>query len=382
MRQRAFRLLVGCGLLLALAAAAAGEAPRLSIVKGPYLQNVTTDAITVMWETSAPSDSRVEYGATSCADATARDAAPVTVHEVRLTGLDTDARYHYRVVSEAPPESVTSADHTFQTAVAPTATAFRFAVYGDTRSQPAVHAEVVKAIIASKPRFVLHTGDLVRDGTKQSYWQTDFFDPAAPLMADTVVFPVLGNHEGNSALYYQYFAVPAGGGDHYERWYSFTYGNAKFIGIDTEADFAPGSVQYAWLVTELQNSTSRWLFVFQHVPAYSSGGHGGSKEVQDSLVPLYERYGVDVVFCGHDHLYERSEKSGVQYVVTGGGGAPLYRPNMSPNPRQVRAAFRYHYCVVDINGDTAVLTAMGTEGKSFDHVTLTHAGRKAPAGVR
>jgi 3',5'-cyclic AMP phosphodiesterase CpdA len=380
-RHRAPALLVVC-VLFAAAAATAGEASRLSITKGPYVQNVTTDAITVMWETSAPSDSRVEYGAASCSEASAHDAAPVTVHEVRLTGLDTDAIYHYRVASQAAPQSVASADHTFQTAVAPTTTSFRFAAYGDTRSQADVHAQVVKAIIAAAPRFVLHTGDLVADGTKESDWQTGFFGPAEPLMANTVMFPVLGNHERNSPLYYQYFEVPEGGGDHRERWYSFTYGDAKFIGIDTEADFSPGSPQYVWLADELQRSTSQWLFVFQHVPAYSSGAHGGSKAVQDVLVPLYERYGVDVVFCGHDHLYERSVKRGVQYVVTGGGGAPLYRPNTSPNPYQARAAFRYHFCTVDIDGDTATLSAVDTKGEVFDRVTLTHAGRKAPAGVR
>ncbi len=75
-------------------------------------------------------------------------------------------------------------------------------------------------------------------------------------------------------------------------------------------------------------------------------------------------------------------KGGVQYVVTGGGGAPLYRPNASPNPYQVRAAFRYHYCLVDINGDTAAFRAADTEGKVFDRVALTHAGRKATTGVR
>ncbi len=380
MRREGLRLVLLCGLLVAAATAApaAQAPPRLSMLKGPYLQNVTTDAITVMWETTAASDSRVEYGTTSRYGSEASDAKPVTVHEVRLTGLSTDTMYHYRIVSKAAPAgSVSSIDHAFQTAVTPTTTAFRFVAYGDTRTQASKHARVVKAIIASKPRFVLHTGDLVTDGAKASYWQTDFFNPAQQLMAETVLFPIQGNHEGNSALYYQYFEPPAGGGEHDEQWYSFRYGNAKFIGVDTQADFSPGSAQYTWLVNELRDSAGRWLFVFQHVPAYSSGAHGGNERVQSYLVPLYEQYRVAMVFMGHDHIYERSVKDGVQYVVTGGGGAPLYDPGAKPNPYQVHAGSRYHYCTVDIDGDTATFSAVDTKGRVFDRVTLTHTAAAA-----
>ncbi len=393
MRREGLRLMLVCGLLSAVATAALAAKPPagLSIIKGPYLQNVTTDAITIMWQTSAAGDSQVEYGATSGYGVTVYDPTQVTVHEVRLTGLGVDATYHYRASTVATPrrgtpQTVVSPDSTFETAVAPTTTAFRFVAYGDTRSQPAVHAQVVNAIIADAPRFVVHTGDLVASGSKDSYWQTDFFNPAKPMIVNTTVFPIQGNHEGNSAFYYQYFDPPDGGGDYNERWYSFTYGNAKFVGVDTQADFSPGSAQYTWLVSELQSAVSEWLFVFQHYPAYSSGSHGGDANVQAYLVPLYEQYGVDMVFCGHDHIYERSQKSGVQYVVTGGGGAPLYDVNTSPNPYQVYAASLYHHCTIDINGSTASFSAIDNGGVVFDSVALTHAaalaGQKAFASVR
>lgn len=393
MRREGLRLMLVCGLLFAVATAATAAKPpaEFTITKGPYVQNVTTDGITVMWQTSAASDSRVDYGPTPGYGSVVSDAALVTEHELRLTGLTVDAVHHYRVAStytprRGTPQSVTSTDSTFQTAVAPTTTAFRFAAYGDTRSQPDVHAQVVSAIIADAPRFVLHTGDLVANGRQDSYWQTEFFDPAQPMIANTVVFPIQGNHERNSALYYQYFDPPDGGGDYNERWYSFTYGNAKFIGVDTQATFTPGSEQYDWLVSELQSATSEWLFVFQHYPAYSSGGHGGDADVQAYLVPLYEQYGVDMVFMGHDHIYERSLKSGVQYVVTGGGGAPLYSVDVSPNPYQVYADSVYHHCTIDIDGSSASFSAIDNSGVVFDSVVLTHAaalaGARALAAVR
>jgi hypothetical protein len=70
---------------------------------------------------------------------------------------------------------------------------------------------VVQAITASAPRFVLHTGDLTANGTNDAYWQTEFFDPAASLLADIPLFPSLGNHEQNATLYYDYFDLPEGG---------------------------------------------------------------------------------------------------------------------------------------------------------------------------
>ncbi len=377
MRRRTFGLMLACGLLLlAATAASAGKVRALSIVKGPYLQNVTTDSITVMWQTSLASDSRVNYGLDSSYGGHVSDATQVTVHEVHLSGLSLDTVYHYGVTStatsKAGTQTISSADGTFQTAVSPTTTSFRFAAYGDSRTQSAVHAAVVSAILASAPRFVLHTGDFVSSGKKDSYWQTEFFDPAQPMISRLTLFPIQGNHEGNSALYYQYFDPPDGGGDYNERWYSFDYGNAHFVAVDTQTSFSPGSAEYNWLVSDLASNSAKWLFVFQHYPAYSSGDHGGDAKVQTYLVPLYEQYGVDMVFCGHDHIYERSLKDGVQYVVTGGGGAPLYEVDLSPNPYQVYAHSLHHHCTIDISGSTATLRAVANDGSVFDTVTMTH----------
>ncbi len=351
-------------------ASAGGPAP-LTILKGPWVQNVTTTAITVMWQTNLAGDSRVDYGPTASYGQHVSHATAMTLHEVRLTGLTLDARYHYHVTSAAAT-SVSSADHTFQTAVA-SGTPFRFAVYGDSRTNPADHAAVVKSILASAPRFVLHTGDIIADGTKDANWVRDFFTPAAPLIADLPLFPCLGNHERNAAFYYDYFSLPHGGGDHNERWYSFDYGDAHFTVLDTDADYAPGSPQYAWLVSDLKHAAAPWKFVVHHHPAYSSGAHGSTEKVQRYLVPLYEQYGVAMVFNGHDHHYELSQKAGVYYIVTGGGGAPQYAPNLHPNRYQQHAEETLHHCTLDISGTTATFRAVRTDGSVLDTVTLTRA---------
>jgi len=373
MQRHARLVLPAVALLLLTAAAAWGAATPapLEILKGPYLQSVTSETIAIMWETSEPSDSRVDYGLVPEYSDSIRQAAMTELHEIELSGLERDTRYHYRITSVREDETVSSEDATFDTAVAPE-TAFRFVVYGDTRSNPQDHANVVAGIVASSPRFVVHTGDFVARGKDYWRWQSEYFKPAAALMKNTTLFPCLGNHENNSQWYYYLFRTPAGGGDYQEQWYSFDYGSCHFAVVDTDVDFSPGSEQYAWLEADLESTTAEWVFVIHHHPAYSSGGHGGEEKVQEHLVPLYETCGVNMVFSGHDHIYERSYKDGVYYVVSGGGGAPLYDCEQKPNPYHQYCEKAHHFCTVDVAGKTSRMQARHSNGAAFDSVVLTH----------
>ncbi len=340
-----------------------------SIVKGPYLQNVSRDGIVVMWETSEPSEGWVHYGRTPACRETVADENTAAIHEVALRGLRPDTRYFYRISSGGE----VSRAYSFRTAPEGFR-GFRFAVYGDTRSQPQEHAKVAAAVLRASPRFVLHTGDLVAVGTDYAQWGEQFFTPAAPLMARIPVFPCLGNHERNASWYYDFFSLPAGGGEREEEWYSFDFGNAHFTVLDTETKFGPGSAQYAWLEQDLASARQEWKFVMFHRPVCSSGAHGGQENpaLGQYLAPLFEKYDVDVVFNGHDHIYERSYRNGVYYIVAGGGGAPLYEVDQTPNPYQQRAAKRYHFCTVEISWKVAILQARDAEGRVFDTVTIRH----------
>jgi PKD repeat protein len=355
---------------LALVVAVSAQAAP-TITKGPYLQNARADSIVAMWETSESATSRVEYGLATSYGQSLTSSTAVRIHEVRLTGLAADTAYHYRVVSTGATGTVFSSDSTLRTAIVG-ATPFRFVAYGDSRTFAASHAAVVSAIIARAPRLVLHTGDLVRDGTVASYWQTELFDPARPLLRTTPFYATLGNHEYHSSYYYAYFSTPPGGGTGGEQWYSFDYGNAHFISLDTSGDYSSGSAQYNWLVNDLRSTTAEWVVVFTHYPAYSSGVHGGTPTVQSRLVPLFEQYGVDMVFCGHDHIYERSYKNGIYYFVTGGGGAELYSWGKTSNPYRQFSKSAYHHITVDIDGNTATIKARTNDGVAFDTVTITH----------
>ena len=226
------------------------DPPDVTLARGPYLQSVTTSSIIVAWETDLPSPGKVVYGETEAYGSSVADPALDTRHAVTLTGLAPYTVYHYRVESGGE-------DATFRTAAGPAQTAFTFVVFGDTRTQHQIHRAVVERIAAQSPDFVLHTGDLVEFGNVAHEWET-FFEIERELVARAPLFPTLGNHEHSVSRYLDLFYLPGN-----ERWYSFDYGNARFVCLQVSGigGFGPGTEQYAWLEETLAANTQLWLFV-------------------------------------------------------------------------------------------------------------------------
>jgi len=331
-----------------------------TLVRGPYLQSVTPDSIIVVWETEDSSRGEIVYGETDEYGLSVTDPEVGTNHVVTLTNLAPYTTYHYRVEEDGVPLSV---DAAFRTAAGPDQTKFTFAAFGDTRTQHQIHQEVVDSMVAMEPDFVLHTGDLVNSGYMFPDWET-FFEIERELMARAPLFPALGNHEVNHQYYFDFFYLPGN-----ERWYAFDYGNARFIclQVDGIVDFGPGSEQYDWLERELAANTQPWLFVYFHIPPYTSSREEPDieQDVREALAPLFEQYGVDVVFTGHHHNYERNEVNGVTYIVTGGGGAPLC---VMEEPEMTREAFAvaYHFMLLEIDGNHLRATVYSSQGKILD----------------
>ena len=327
----------------------------IALIRGPYLQSVTTSTLIVAWETDLPGPGEVAYGEMAEYGASVADSATGTRHAVTLAGLAPYTVYHYRVESGGAP---LSADVTFRTAAGPDQTQFTFVVFGDTRTQHTIHQAVVGRVVAQEPDFVLHTGDLVEMGSAIPLWET-FFEIERELMARVPLFPALGNHEGNNPYYFDLFYLPGN-----EHWYTFDYGNARFINLQVDgiADFRPGSEQYAWLEEALATNTQVWLLVYFHIPPYSSVWDALEDDVRQALTPLFEQYGVDVVFNGHKHNYERNEVNGLTYVVTAGGGAPLYAMQ-EREPTQVAFALEHHFVLVEIDGHHLQATAISRTGE-------------------
>ncbi|MBD3180528.1 MAG: hypothetical protein GF417_13645 [Candidatus Latescibacteria bacterium] len=244
----------------------------------------------------------------------------------------------------------------------------RIAVYGDTRTNHGDHRNVVAAIMRENPEVVFHTGDLVDNGLEEDQWVV-FDDITGRLRERAEFFPAIGNHERNSRLYFDHFELPNN-----ERWYSVEREGIDFIILDSCEGIEAGSRQYRWLENELQGGGSDFTAVLFHHPPYSTGPHGEDEmNLRETVVPLFEEHRVSAVFNGHDHIYERSFKGGVHYVVAGGGGAPLYEQERDSEYSQKFLSI-HHYCMISAEGDSMVVTAIDTLGNVFDRFSV-RAGR-------
>lgn len=333
-----------------------------SFAMRPYLQNLTATSIVVRWETPANQGGRVQYGPTTSYGSESSQGAPSTQHEITLSPLALDASYHYRVISDAD----TSADASFRTPVVGDEP-FRFIAYGDDRSNHTDHQSVVNQmlLVDPPPGFLANVGDLTATGSTADY--TTFFNIERDLLTRTALFPALGNHDtANMSNWYALLALPNN-----ERWYSLRYGNAVLHVLDNYSSYTPGSAQYTWFLNELKADSAdvsiRHIFVNLHQPPYTTNtGHSSDMQVRQYLCPLFERFGVRIVFNGHVHCYEHSLVNGVHYVISGGGGAPLYSGWGPVQPWTVYRETTLEFTLVDVRGDTVDVRSIKPGGAVID----------------
>ncbi len=238
----------------------------------------------------------------------------------------------------------------------------KFLVYGDTRTNEDWHEMVCKAMAKENADFVIHTGDLVESGDLKGDWDK-FFKAGKYIYSKVAIFPTLGNHERNSPLYYQAFTLRRGGGDFNKRWYSYTAGDVYFIDLDSNV--SEGSSVYKfeteWLEGELKKAQSyRFIVVYFHHPFFTNSPYR-EPTIKDEWKNMFEKYGVDIVFNGHNHHYERFLINGVTYVTTGGGGAPLGFGLLSSGRKHLKGtesgkAGYLHYVVAEVGKDGVKFT--------------------------
>ncbi len=355
---------------------------QVHITKGPYLQDVTPSSIVVMWETNVPADSTVSYTDPAGFGGTVPEKSSGRMHRVRLTGLTPGTRYEYRVASGG----IASGPYSFKTAPAGDQ-AITFVAYGDNRSGIEKHQRIAAQIRRVEPDFILHTGDMVMDGQKYEEWGTEFFGPLKDVICRAPIYPVMGNHEALSKYFYEFFSFPGGGTAQKTGYYSFDYGPAHFAGVNVYEDYRPGSAQHKWLREDLLKAKdAQWRFVFLHFPPFTSGERCFDIETVETrafLQKLFEEAKVDMVFGGHDHIYERTfpikgahrdDAGGIVYVVAAGGGAALY--DVDPQWWSAYAEPRNNFVVVRIHGQSLALEACDRDGMPFDQFRISKDGRE------
>lgn len=260
-----------------------------------------------------------------------------------------------------------------RTAAAGPQHSFLFIVYGDSRSGHDIHRRIVDRIRAEKPDFVLHTGDLVANGFNPEDWDR-FFEIAGDLLRDIPFYPTLGNHERNAPAYFKYFVFPNGDG----HCYSFDRGSAHFAVIDsnqvgdsTEEKGAFLQRQLEWLREDLRAAAGPMKFVMFHHPLYTVIGRRRSSaaELARKIEPVLVEGDVTAVFSGHDHNYQHHIHDGIHYIVSGGGGAPLY--GVSPDSdTAVKSAKVANYVRVRVEHNKAHVEAVDLDGNLLDSFEL------------
>ncbi len=369
-------------------------------------KNDPRTSMMITWWSSTSFTPTVRYGLTASYElgsvvgtSNALTTSTGIYHHVELTGLSPNTTYHYQAGS---PSAGWSADHMFKTAPSGT-TPFVFTAYGDQDDSTAEAAATAKRVLEANPAFNLVAGDIAYDS-----W-TSWFNMMEPVSSTRPTMASRGNHD-TPAAFLEHFEYPNN-----ERWYSFDYGNAHFIALETDYDI-PGTTQnpaqLAWLENDLKaaaaNPSRVWTVVYFHFPAFSYGtDHGGTAEVVSSFVPLFDLYHVDLVIDAHAHNYQRSyplknkvvtdtskniytDPTGTIYALVGTGGRNLRALKTTvPSWAAFGSASLFGFLRVTVNGSTLTAEQINnTDGQPYDHFTIIKGPKSdtvppsAPAGLK
>lgn len=353
---------------------------------GPVLGLITPESANIKWATAEPGTCDV-----ICNGQTVGHVKSSSLfHELFLEHLAPATSFEYFIQFTTDQGTSTFGPFSFKTPPLGTKD-WSFLVYGDTRgnnqdpyasTNRADHEKVIKAMVRQSPShaFCIHTGDLVDRGERHDNWDV-FFQIVNPLLKEIPFFPIRGNHDISPDIFSNIFYAPLSEGSQRVNWYSFRYNNAQFVFLDTGWDgkndvsvnMAKLKPQLSFLERVLEQADKDgipWKFVTFHIPAITSGRYGCNDALLSSLVPICEKYQVTCCFSAHCHLYERSVKNGVIYVVSGGGGAPFQEPPGSkPNPYSVFGTQAHHFLSVNVSKENVNFTVYSPDGEIIDSFT-------------
>jgi 3',5'-cyclic AMP phosphodiesterase CpdA len=240
----------------------------------------------------------------------------------------------------------------------------RFAVIGDNGTGDPPEYDVGRQMAAARARFPFEFVIMLGDNMYGRQQPQDFVDKferpyAALLQAGVPFYATLGNHDNPNNRSYKGFNM---GG---ERYYTFVRKHVRFVVLDSNLMDAK---QLAWLEGTLKAAEEPWKVCYFHHPLYSEAGrHGPNVELRVAIEPMLVRYGVNVVFSGHEHVYERIRpQKGITYFIDGSSGQ-LRRGDMSPTA-MTAASFDQDqtFMLVEIAGESLFFKAISRSGLTVD----------------
>jgi len=336
----------------------------------PYLQQVSSQHAWISWQSIEPVSGRVEYGTEKGAyTAQIIQERPMQMHTMQLTDLQPGTRYFYRVFSG---DRIVSEDYSFVTAPSDDQhEEWSFMVLGDSgtgnQNQRNVRDEMVRAFYREHPQLLIHVGD-VHQGNGAAYDEI-YFDIYEELLQQMPFFLAIGNHDtytDNAEPFLQDFVTPLG--DHPKgRYYAHRWGNVYFVNMDSNLPLGRGTAQYDFLIRTLTSEArdgADWTVLYFHHPPYSVfwPAWEGDLTVRRDLMPVFEQFGVDIVFNGHTHSYEYGAVNGVHYVISGGGGGNL-DPFGRTFPHVAFAEAVHHFGMVHVRPESLSFEAISATGQ-------------------
>lgn len=308
------------------------------------------------------------------------------IHRAQMTGLTPGTEYFYRVGDGTT--NGWSKVGTFRTA-SETEEPFTFLFVTDTQAYNAkgfsiwtrLHQQALNMYPDS--RFVIHSGDIVDDGATMTQWE--LFLKASNGISDKIPFmSVLGNHDvyGNGAIIYNtLLKYPLNGPDKQKSLvYSFEYGNAKFLMLNSELGLKKMVEQQEWIRREVENADGKWVIAVFHRPPYKSNPKTSVNSTATTFAPILEDLGVDLVLNGHDHAYMRSKpmkngkvspkNDGTVYLIGGSAGPKFYKAEKNQYMNALYDIDRQIYTSITIDGDQLIGNVHTIDGKLVDSFGL------------
>ncbi len=195
----------------------------------------------------------------------------------------------------------------------------RFAVIGDSGTGDREQYDIARLMTAYRNAvgfdFVIMLGDNIYGGHSPRDFARKFEQPYQSLLQSGVKFYAsLGNHDdANTERLYKPFNMNG------QRYYSFKHGGVAFFVLDSNY---MDPTQLSWIEQQLRDSNDRWKIVYFHHPLFNAGRHHGpDTDLRAQLMPLFQRYGVNAVFSGHEHVYERVKPvNDIYFFVLGSSG--------------------------------------------------------------
>lgn len=253
----------------------------------------------------------------------------------------------------------------------------KFAAMGDNGTGDRAQYEVARQMAAWREKLpyemVIMLGDNMYGSQQPRDFVLKFETPYKPLLdAGVMFYASLGNHDSQTNRFYKPWNMNG------ERYYAYSKKNVRFFALDSDY-MDPKQLQ--WLENELKNAREAWKICYFHHPLYSDGGrHGSEVELRVVLEPLFVKYGVNVVYSGHDHLYERLKpQKGIYYFVSGSAGelrrGDLRRSEMTAAGYDQDQSFMLN----EIAGDELHFQVVTRTGRTVDSGTLPRQAKSKPA---